>query len=438
MPLKLPRLQERGVQRVLTTGFLLVILFLGMAAVVAVGHSKTIRRAVEQLTRDQLLISRLVHDVQLEEDAMVQLLHQLAQPNLTTDRHQSLLTQLDETRQQIAQLLAERQDSPHRALWIELDQEIRRFTEEAHRAFDGNGSSREDSTRALFLYHERVLKLVDDIIAVSSRRLTEMEGLIDGQSRDLGQSTTLLFTLSLLLSIVCAFVTMRFVGRTIGVMRWQAGELNRVSWHMLQTQEEAARRFSHELHDELGQSLAAIRSNLTQQGHKSLDSVRSDSLALVDESIRNVRELSQLLRPVVLDDLGLVAGLRWLARKTSERMRIEIDFQSNTERRLPEEIETHLFRICQEALTNIARHSGATHASIRMAVHKSLLVLTIEDNGCGLPSTPESSREPSSLGLIGMRARARQIGGELEIGNRRPKGLRIRAEVPVPPESPAT
>lgn len=178
---------------------------------------------------------------------------------------------------------------------------------------------------------------------------------------------------------------MLLVGRSIRVMRWLTDELNRVSRHMLQTQEEAARRFSHELQDELGQSLAALRSNLTQEGYKDPAAVRTDCLVLVDESIRNVRELWQLLRPVILDDLGLRAGLRWLALKSSERPGIRVGFQSNGEGRLPEEVETHLFRICQEALTNIARHSGASEASIQFEVSSGSVVLTVEDDGRGLP-----------------------------------------------------
>jgi len=223
---------------------------------------------------------------------------------------------------------------------------------------------------------------------------------------------------------------MLLVGRSIRVMRWQTDELNRVSRHMLQTQEEEARRFSHELHDELGQSLAALRSNLTQEGHKDPAAVPTDCLLLVDESIRNVRELSQLLRPVILDDLGLQAGLRWLALKSSERLGIRVAFQSNGEERLPEDVETHLFRICQEALTNIARHSGASEASIRFEMSPGSVVRTVEDDGRGLPDPPQWAHPQSGLGMTSMRARARMLGGELEVLSRQPKGLRLRVEVP--------
>ena len=104
-------------------------------------------------------------------------------------------------------------------------------------------------------------------------------------------------------------------------MEWQAGELSRVSWHMLDNQESTARRFSHELHDELGQSLTAVKANLAALEAGGAPDPRrlDDCMRLVDEAIGNVRQLSQLLRPTILDDFGLEAGLRWLAEGFTQR-----------------------------------------------------------------------------------------------------------------------
>lgn len=439
---RLPRLRERAVQRVLTLGFLLVIVFLGVAAVAAVRHSQRVERAVEQITRDQKIVIRLIHDVQLEEDTMVRLLGQLSRRDIAPGHASDLLRQVEDARRQVAQLRAEAGPSPHARLWDDLDRRVAAFAADVRKALEAAGPAGSkpgvEPEGDLFSRHEDILRLVDEIVATSSGRLVEMERMIGSQSRDLGDETTLLFTLSLALSILCAFLTLRFVGRTLRVMRWQAEELTRVSWHMLQHQEEAARRFSHELHDELGQSLAAIRSNLTQEGHKSPELVRADCVALVDESIRNVRELSQLLRPVILDDLGLVPGLRWLAARSSERMGITVELESNTEQRFPEEWETHLFRIAQEALTNVARHSGARHVLIRLASHPPRLFLVIEDDGRGMGGEAgEGSRTVGGdvsrgLGMTSMRARARRLGGDLEVSIARPHGVRIRVEVPLP------
>src|SRR2546421_1925927 len=155
---------------------------------------------------------------------------------------------------------------------------------------------------------------------------------------------------------------------------------------MLNNQESTARRFSHELHDGLRQSLTAVKANLAALGKGTPDPSRvDDCMRLVDEAIGNVRQLSQLLRPTILDDFGLEAGLRWLAEGFTHRTGIEVEFQGGLRGRLPDETETHLFRIAQEALTNVARHSGAKHVWMSLAQNPGEATLSIRDDGRGLP-----------------------------------------------------
>jgi signal transduction histidine kinase len=177
--------------------------------------------------------------------------------------------------------------------------------------------------------------------------------------------------------------------------------------------------------------LAAVRSNLTRGSTHDLDSLRADCLGLVDESIANVRELSQLLRPVILDDFGLEAGLRWLAEKFAQRTRIKVGCDSTCPGRFADETETHLFRIAQEALTNIARHAEAKRVVIQLALEDKNIRLSIIDDGKGLPEDDSESETSPSLGMVGMRARARQCGGELSVNPAHPHGLRVEAVVPV-------
>ena len=177
-------------------------------------------------------------------------------------------------------------------------------------------------------------------------------------------------------------------------MEWQAGELSRVSWHMLEDQEATARRFSHELHDELGQSLTAVKTNLAAHASPACDQARlDDCLQLVDEAIGNVRQMSQLLRPTILDDFGLEAGLRWLAEGFTHRTGIDVEVRSSLAGRLPDETETHLFRIAQEALTNVARHSEAkTRRRWNWPPRTDEIRLTIADDGRGLAAPASASR----------------------------------------------
>lgn len=130
---------------------------------------------------------------------------------------------------------------------------------------------------------------------------------------------------------------------------------------------------------------------------------------------------------MILDEFGLDSGLRWLCERFTQRTQIPMQYESNWSGRLASNEETHLFRITQQALTNIARHAEATAASVSLTVKGSTIHLEIGDNGHGLK--PASGEKSPSLGMVGMRARASQLGGELRIENRKEGGLHIHVEV---------
>lgn len=260
----------------------------------------------------------------------------------------------------------------------------------------------------------------------------QVEALIFRQTQGLLVRMVWILGFCLLLAVMISIGTLTTLRRTFRRLAAQEDELARVSWHLLEFQEKMARRFSHEMHDELGQSLLGLRRLLNQIPDKAgsrLAEIRRNAVALVDDVLASARRLSQMLRPVILDDLGLDAGLRWLCESFSQRTGIAAHYNSNFEGRLPEQEETHLFRIAQEALTNVARHSGATAAWVTLQVRAGDILLEVADNGRGLemPAPPATG----SLGMIGMKARARQIGGELEIETRRGGGLAVRVVAPL-------
>jgi signal transduction histidine kinase len=411
-------------------GFALVMVLLGVGGLIAVRQSQRIRESVGLLARDQLLIARLRHDVQMEENAMTGVLHQIAQFHPRTSDNQRLLENLDASDRQLARLSDQARATGGAELWNDLKRSASAFNREAHRVLQSDAEVPRDKLELLFTLHEHVVDLVDRLIKVSSDHLADAEREIERQSQDLSDDATLLLTSSFALASICSLLTISFARKSIRRIEWQADELNRVSWHMLQSQEEAARRFSHELHDELGQSLAAVRANLTKEATRDLDALRSDCVHLVDESIANVRELSQLLRPVILDDFGLDAGLAWLTEKFAQRTRLQVDYQSDFSGRFADETETHLFRIAQEALTNVARHAEATAVKITLRQDDGMIHLVVEDNGKGLPGGSADIIRSPSLGMVGMRARARQSGGELLVSAVAPHGVRIEARVP--------
>lgn len=414
--------------RVLLGGFLLVILLLLAAGFVAVENIRSIRDSAERLANQELMATRLLEDVQREQAALTAVFHKLSRGPELVDRDK-ILSELDEADDRLEEIGASVAGTPEEPLWNELKHASNAFSEEARRLLAQEYPSTLLS-RDLFRRHEEALALVAKLAAASYAKAARAKQQIEQRSRELLLNSVLLLGSSLLLAVGCATLTVRLAAGMLRKLEAQASELSRVSWHLLENQETTARRFSHELHDELGQSLTALKANLlalrTQTG---VNGRVEDCVATVDRAIQNVRELSQLLHPTILDDFGLDAGLRWLAEGFTHRTGIDVEYRSNFTGRLPEEIETHLFRICQEALTNVARHSGATRVRIELASSEHEIRVTIADNGRGLPADGSALRH--GLGLIGMRARARSAGGEVRFLDEPGGGLRIEVRIPL-------
>jgi signal transduction histidine kinase len=193
----------------------------------------------------------------------------------------------------------------------------------------------------LFALHYKVVPVEPQLLESSERRMEATERRIESESRDLASTSRLLLGACLVVALLCAILTVVFARRSIRKIQFQTSELSRVSWRMLQSQEMMARRFSHELHNELGQSLVAVKSNLSSGNSNDWPSRKADCIELVDQAIANVRELSQLLHPVILDDFGLDAGLCWLTDGFSQRTGTQADYvfrcriASATSRRRP-------------------------------------------------------------------------------------------------------
>ncbi len=270
-------------------------------------------------------------------------------------------------------------------------------------------------------WHDYAVKL--------SRHLAAEEGLVDiAVSRFVDDSLMLLLAATLM-GATSALVTLRITYRTVAELRHQDAELARVSWDLVQAQEQAARRLSHELHDDLGQTLAALKGRLGRIGSEGSDVVRREALEIVDQAIGSVREISQLMRPVLLDDLGLAAGIGYLVDRFSRLTGVPATFTDDLGRRLDDDVETQLFRITQEALTNVTRHAEASRLWVRLSLEAGKVVLRIEDNGIGLPHDPKPVS--GGLGLTSMRTRASHCGGELCVLNGVEGGTVVMACIPL-------
>lgn len=214
----------------------------------------------------------------------------------------------------------------------------------------------------------------------------------------------------------------------------EANERLRVlSRRLMEIQELERRAIARDLHDEIGQALTAIKLNLrelrTLPNCEPVEEQIADSLEILGQVLQRVRSLALDLRPSLLDELGLVPALRWYTGRQAERAGWDLQFlaEGTTSRPSPE-LEITCFRLTQEALTNIARHSKATKVEVRLESRDRELALVICDNGIGFD--PESVRVGMSIGLSGMEERVRLVGGHFEIDSAPTKGTVIRALFP--------
>ena len=203
-------------------------------------------------------------------------------------------------------------------------------------------------------------------------------------------------------------------------------ELRVLSGRLLTIRDEERRRWARELHDSVGQLLVGITMNLSilqrqLDGAAPLDSkFLSESMLLTNEALQEIRTLSYLLHPPMLDEVGLASALRWFASGFSKRSEIDIDLQiPDSLGRFPRDLEIAAFRIVQETLTNVHRHSGSSTAKINIWRSTNQLRLKVEDQGKGmiLPAFGKDDRESAILGvgISGIRERVRQLGGQMQI-----------------------
>jgi two-component system sensor histidine kinase UhpB len=211
-------------------------------------------------------------------------------------------------------------------------------------------------------------------------------------------------------------------------------ELRRLSANMVDAREDERRRIARELHDELGQRLTALKMELASLGAQDRSPARDGRIAamleMVDETVASVRRIATELRPLMLDDLGLNAAIEWLANGWAARMGVKVRLRlGRTDPDIGDAAAIALYRMVQEALTNIARHARASEVRIEIRPSGGELLLTVQDNGVGF-SEGSMFRE-GSHGLMGIRERAYMLGGELEIGNARGGGGRITVRLPL-------
>jgi len=224
----------------------------------------------------------------------------------------------------------------------------------------------------------------------------------------------------------------------------RTSELRRLSGRLMTMQDEERRRIAREIHDGLGQELAAAKmildGILAKDKSPSLQQASIEASQLVDRAIQQVRTISHLLHPPLLDEVGLISALRWFLEGLTQRSGIEIqlEVQPKDLGRLKSELETAIFRIVQEALTNMFRHSGARHGRVGVIANNGNITVTVSDDGKGIdPEVMQLRPDSVGVGIGGMRQRVTELGGTLRLENANP-GTIVEVMIPVgrPHESP--
>jgi signal transduction histidine kinase len=214
----------------------------------------------------------------------------------------------------------------------------------------------------------------------------------------------------------------------------------------MRARDEERRTVARELHESTGQTLAALKMSLGRlrmalpEEDDGLHGLLQSAVDLAEDAVREVRTLSYLMHPPMLDEAGLRSALHWYAKGFSERsgISVQVDIPQDFGR-LGQDAETTIFRIVQEALTNVHRYSGSRTATIRLSSSGGSVAAIIQDEGCGLPSpTLASGRNaPLGVGIVGMRERVKQLNGKFEVESAPGKGTTIRVVLPVEPKAAA-
>ena len=292
---------------------------------------------------------------------------------------------------------------------------------------------------------ENVLKIVDTLTALQRLGQQGHDVEVSLLYADVRTRLLAIGSFAILVGLIVAWFATRQVRRLHREIerqrlaeRQNRLDLERLSARLVHVQEEERRSLSRELHDAVGQALTAIKMGMgvamrSFEPQSPAKRALEDARAITETTLQNVRDLSQLLHPSMLDDFGLPEAVNGYLRNFSKRTGIRT--QLTTERmdeRLPGDIEVCVYRIVQEATTNVARHSAATVCTVALERREGLLQLQIEDDGRGIEAAKAGSGDARrGLGLIGMRERAQTLSGTFVIEDRPQGGTRVRVRLPI-------
>lgn len=293
---------------------------------------------------------------------------------------------------------------------------------------------------------EAAVSISEEVQTLNRAAFIEQQQAVSSMQSSLQQQVWTVFGLALAISMAIGGLAFRHSARLERRLTEQrareeqiASDLQRLSARLLHAQEEEQRRIARELHDEVGQMLSAVKMELTVASRwidrtGSGADLLADALSSADSALRTVRDLSRLLHPSALDDLGLVAALESHLADFRRRHGIVVDFvHDGFEERRGDEIERAAYRIVQEALTNVARHAQARTVHIQVSADDRTCLVLVKDDGIGFDvAEAERPGRRRGLGLLGIRERVSQLRGSVQITSSQTGGTRIEVQLPLP------
>jgi signal transduction histidine kinase len=287
--------------------------------------------------------------------------------------------------------------------------------------------------------HAETLAIAKELSAVNDDELKETDRRIAEVLAQFRRRLLMVATIAFSLGLILAGTTIVYAGRLEKKIEEKyeeslqaQRELKQLSKRLVEAEERERRAISRELHDEVGQSLSALLVDVENLTEMSREGVFRQGLqkikTLAENCVNEVRNMALLLRPSMLDDLGLVAALDWQAREVSKRTGMLVDtVDENVSENLPDEHKTCVYRIVQEALNNCSKHAYAKNVRVVVRQEPNRLRVSIEDDGKGF-----NSSRVRGLGLVGMNERVSQLGGVLNVDSDPARGTRLRVDLPLP------
>lgn len=446
---RISELPSRQTRALLWIGFGGLLLLMGVLGLSAISFLYQIEIRQEKLRQDYVerdrTLERLRSNIFLSGTYVRDFLLDTSETSASKHKSQFLAMQrvVESGMEDYRRLLRKEEQKPFQ----QLESELATYFETLTPALTWTAQERQ--RRGLELIREEVLPrrmmavtLADQIQRVSEKQLETSSQQIGELFASFRRNLIILLTLTVAIGITLAGATIWRLFRLEDqaderfreVLRARE-ELQKLSAELVAAQESERRRLSRELHDQVGQMLSALMLTLGNLGssikaNRPDEALRQLQLAqnMTEENARVVRNLSLLLRPTMLDDLGLLAALKWMAREVSRNSTLQVDVAAeDCPDDLPEEHRTCVYRVTQEAVRNVSRHASARHVRIYVKREANVLRVSVQDDGKGFDPIQDTG-----IGILGMEERVVRLGGSLKVESERGRGTIVSFELPLP------